>query len=355
MGGYAIFTFEKLKNTSEMVSRYKHNFRVYEDIANVDYSRTESNIEYISLNGKDYEQASKDEILRMKMYGSDQRIRKDAVLGYEIYMGYSHDSEKIPVEKWAEKSLAWLQKTFNPENNEIHISDKEGNEKIIKADNVKSAVLHMDESTPHIHAYVVPIDEQGRLNAKRYTGERSSLIKLQTSYAQEMKEFGLKRGMEKSNASASDIARYHAYLKRTVSATLPQPMLGESVNDYWKRANEVLQCEKAQHRQDVLNLEQKIREVSSERTAQIEELTKTYADTGRQIVTLARESGVREIDDDMIRAIGQGYSENETFKKAVDNYPDQEESTRIMNDYMRLIRWQREREREGKDDKEHSR
>lgn len=349
MGGYAIFTFDKLKNSSEMGSRYKHNFRIYEDIANVDYTRTDNNIEYISLNGKDYEQASKEEILRMKMYGSDQRIRKDAVLGYEIYMGYSHDSVKIPVEQWAQKSIDWLQKTFNPENNEIHISDKEGNDKTIQSDNVKSVVLHMDESTPHIHAYVVPIDEQGHLNARRYTGDRSALIRLQTAYAQEMKEFGLKRGMEKSNATASDIARYHSYLKQTVSATLPEPMIGESVNDYWKRANEVLQCEKAQHRQDVLNLEQKIREVSSERTAQIEELSKTYSDTGRQIISLAKETGVREIDDDMIHAIGQGYHENETFKKAVDNYPDQEESTRIMDDYMRMIRWQQERDRDDKD------
>ena len=91
----------------------------------------------------------------------------------------------------------------------------------------------MDESTPHIHAYVVPIDEQGHLNAKRYTGGRDALIRLQTSFVGEMKEFGLKRGMERSNATASDISRYHTYLKQTVSDTLPEPEIGESINDYW--------------------------------------------------------------------------------------------------------------------------
>ena len=265
MGGYAIFTFDKLKNSSEMGSRYKHNFRIYEDIANVDYKKTDENIEYISLNGKTYEEASREEILRMRISGVEQRIRKDAVLGYEIFMGYSHDAENIPVNRWAEKCLNWLERTFNPENREIFVCDKEGNETVVRADNVKSAVLHMDESTPHIHAYVVPIDEHGHLNAKRYTGERDALIRLQTSFAKEMKEFGLKRGMEKSNATASDIARYHSYLKETVSATLPEPMIGESINDYWARANEEYQKEKALHRQDILSLEQKIREVSAER------------------------------------------------------------------------------------------
>lgn len=102
MGGYAIFTFEKLKKPAEMSSRYKHNFRIYEDIANVDYRRTEENIEFISLNGKTYEEASKEELLRMKINGVKQRIRKDAVLGYEIFMGYSHDSGNIPIKEWAE-------------------------------------------------------------------------------------------------------------------------------------------------------------------------------------------------------------------------------------------------------------
>ena len=233
MGGYAIFTFEKLKNPAEMSSRYKHNFRIYEDIANVDYRRTEENIEFISLNGKTYEEASKEELLRMKINGVEQRIRKDAVLGYEIFMGYSHDSGNIPIKEWAEKCLSWLEKTFNPEDREIMVKDKEGTERVIRADNVKSAILHMDESTPHIHAYVVPIDEQGHLNAKRYTGGRDALIRLQTSFVGEMKEFGLKRGMERSNATASDISRYHTYLKQTVSDILPEPEIGESINDYW--------------------------------------------------------------------------------------------------------------------------
>lgn len=352
MGGYAIFTFDKLKNSSEIGSRYKHNFRIYEDIANVDYKKTDENIEYISLNGKTYEEASREEILRMRISGVEQRIRKDAVLGYEIFMGYSHEAKNVPVNRWAAKCINWLEKTFNPENRVIFVSDKEGNETVVRADNVKSAVLHMDESTPHIHAYVVPIDEHGHLNAKRYTGARDSLIQLQTSFAREMAEFGLKRGMERSNATASDISRYHSYLKQTVSTTLPEPYIGESVNEYWKRANEELQREKAQHRNDVLSLEQKIREISSERTASLERLATTYAGSGKQLISLAHESGMDEIDDAAIRKIGQGFKENEDFKKALREYPDRQEAEQMTERYMRLLGWMKEREREGLDRKE---
>ena len=115
MGGYAIFTFEKLKNPAEMSSRYKHNFRIYEDIANVDYRRTEENIEFIFFFFF---------FFLMKINGVEQRIRKDVVLGYEIFMGYSHDSGNIPIKEWAEKCLSWLEKTFNPEDREIMVKDK---------------------------------------------------------------------------------------------------------------------------------------------------------------------------------------------------------------------------------------
>ncbi len=352
MGGYAIFTFDKLKSSSEMGSRYKHNFRIYEDIANVDYRKTDENIEYISLNGKTYEEASREEILRMRISGIDQKIRKDAVLGYEIFMGYSHDVENIPIKRWAEKCIDWLERTFNPEDREIRFCDKEGTETVVRSDNVKSAVLHMDESTPHIHAFVVPIDERGHLNAKRFTGARDSLIQLQTSYAREMAEFGLKRGMERSNATASDISRYHSYLKQTVSATLPEPYIGESVNDYWKRANEELQKEKARHRNEILSLEQKIREISSERAEAIEWLAGTYSESGKQLIALARESGLDEIDDDAVRMISQGFKEHADFIKALRDYPDRQEAEQMTEGYMRLLGWMRDREREGLDRKE---
>ncbi|WP_252718126.1 plasmid recombination protein, partial [Acinetobacter soli] len=37
--------------------------------------------------------------------------------------------------------------------------------------NVVSTTIHRDETTPHLVAYVVPVDEEtGRLNAKKFIG-----------------------------------------------------------------------------------------------------------------------------------------------------------------------------------------
>ena len=106
---------------------------------------------------------------------------------------------------WCADNLAWLRKTFG-------------------VDNVVSAVLHMDEATPHIHAAVVPIvtgerrkvrkektDETGKRKYRTKSTARPRLcaddvmsrIKLkeyQDTYAAAMAKYGLQRGIDGSKA-----------------------------------------------------------------------------------------------------------------------------------------------------------
>lgn len=106
---------------------------------------------------------------------------------------------------WCTDNLAWLRKTFG-------------------AENVVSAVLHMDEATPHIHAAVVTIvtgerrkvrkektDETGKRKYRTKSTARPRLcaddvmlrIKLkeyQDTYAAAMAKYGLQRGIDGSNA-----------------------------------------------------------------------------------------------------------------------------------------------------------
>ena len=37
-------------------------------------------------------------------------------------------------------------------------------------DRIVRAELHLDEATPHIHAYLVPLDERGKLNCRGLFG-----------------------------------------------------------------------------------------------------------------------------------------------------------------------------------------
>jgi hypothetical protein len=69
-----------------------------------------------------------------------------------------------------------------------------------------SAVVHMDEKTPHLHLCFVPLTPDGRLSAKEIIGNRKKLIQWQDEFWQHMvkKYPELERG-----ESASQSGRDH--------------------------------------------------------------------------------------------------------------------------------------------------
>ncbi len=69
-------------------------------------------------------------------------------------------------------------------------------EKKIGRGNIFSAVVHMDEKTPHLHLCFTPITEDGRLSAKEILGNRAQLSRWQDEFHAHMKNTFpvLKRG-----------------------------------------------------------------------------------------------------------------------------------------------------------------
>jgi hypothetical protein len=76
------------------------------------------------------------------------------------------------------------------------------------------AVLHLDERTPHVHAHKVPIDPEGKLNAKHYLGGRQKLRALQDRYAEAMAPLGLERGREGSRATHQTVKQFYAAIEK---------------------------------------------------------------------------------------------------------------------------------------------
>ena len=78
--------------------------------------------------------------------------------------------------------------------------------KKIGKDNIFTAVVHMDEKTPHMHLCFTPITEDGRLSAKEIIGNRTQLTKWQDDFFNHMvKSFpNIERG-----ESASVTGRRH--------------------------------------------------------------------------------------------------------------------------------------------------
>ena len=66
-----------------------------------------------------------------------------------------------------------------------------------KFGHIVSAVVHYDETTPHLHVLSVPLTQDGRLSAREIIGNRANLSRMQTEFFEQVgKGYGLERGVQ---------------------------------------------------------------------------------------------------------------------------------------------------------------
>ena len=111
-----------------------------------------------------------------------RKIRTDAVYCVELLLTASPDYFR-PEEPTRgghyeqEKLTAWLEST------QQWLSDQYGN-RIVRAE------LHLDEMTPHVHAYMVPLDEKGQLRCNHFFNGRQKMRHFQDSYFEAVQHLG---------------------------------------------------------------------------------------------------------------------------------------------------------------------
>ena len=165
----------------------------------------------------------------------DRKIRKDQICCIEIRLSASVEGmaeiiEQDRLMEWCRESIKWAQKEHGKEN-------------------IVSAVLHMDEETPHLHVSLVPVvsgeSKKQRTTKKRTAKDKENVEKngeeapkkkrrykkkstvetlrlcaddvmtqwdlkrRQTEYAVAMASFGLERGEEGSPSKHKDLAQYY--------------------------------------------------------------------------------------------------------------------------------------------------
>lgn len=337
--GYSFMTIEKIKTTAQMRGKYNHNFRVI-DVPNADAALSHLNEELVTSKGVTYEEKYAD---RMRKFGYGlteaeraehpdlKRVRSNAVLGFELVLTFSReDKDRIDVEKWKKDNVKWLEKTFNPSD---EFREKNGS-------NVLSVVYHGDEAgNVHIHAFVLPIDDRGRLNAQYYVKNRSKMIAMQDSYGKEMKEqHDLERGIKGSHARHEDVKRYYAALNMNLEKTLPPPFLDETINAYRERANEIYTDLSLK----TMGLEQKVTRLSLEK----EQLEKNgAAEVKKQVAEKYKE------DFEIVRTCEERFGDMETTMKAAERFFDIMEGIDGLDESERLEADRRMRElmNEGKE------
>lgn len=104
-----------------------------------------------------------------------RKTRKDAVGSLELILTASNDYfTESNVNIWVQANMDFAIAEYGKEN-------------------IISAVLHMDETTPHIHFLIVPV-VNGLLNAKLKVGNKLAMSQYQNRYAAAMEPLGLIRG-----------------------------------------------------------------------------------------------------------------------------------------------------------------
>lgn len=139
--------------------------------------------------------------VRRRIEAVTARPRKNAVLALEFLLTASPEwfegKSDREIKAWAKQSTAWLREEFGRQN-------------------VCHAVLHRDETTPHLVVMVVP-EKDGRLNARSLVGSPELLSNLQSRYANAMAPLGLDRGIKGSQAKHQTIRTYYAKLNAAAS------------------------------------------------------------------------------------------------------------------------------------------
>ena len=215
---YAILRTAKLKTMGNIGGSLAHNYRTI-DTPNADPNRTPTN-DHTVATPEAVKQAIQDRL--------PEKRRSDAVLCVEYLItaspewdGWGTDKE----DEFFERAGQWLY-------------DKHGKE------NVAGMSLHRDETTPHLVAYVVPIDQKGKLNCKEFLGGRAKLNKMQTDFANEVKSLGLTRGKEGSKSRHTSIKEYYHDINNardfSIKAETPKPELLESKASYGEKVKEAV-------------------------------------------------------------------------------------------------------------------
>ena len=153
---YAILRFAKHKGgaSKALSAHHERTKEIYASNPDIDPSRTAQNFHLVTPRWS-YEQEIKH---RIRMAGC--RVRKDSVKFVDTLVTVSPEfaqAHEAEMREYFTRAFAFLKER-------------------VGEDNIISAVVHMDEKTPHLHLCFVPLTKDGRLSAKEILGNKKAMI-----------------------------------------------------------------------------------------------------------------------------------------------------------------------------------
>ena len=160
---YAILRFSKYKG-SEIGRIEAHDERTkekYTSNPDVDTSRSALNFHLIQPEHSYREEAER------QIAEAGCRVRSDSVKLVEVLIAgtprFFKDKTQEQIKEYFEHALEFLRQKQ-------------------RAETFVSAVVHLDEKTPHMHVTFVPLTEDNRLSAKEIIGNKAKLSQWQSDY-----------------------------------------------------------------------------------------------------------------------------------------------------------------------------
>lgn len=177
MAQHAILRFEKHKGhpAGPLEAHHERKKEQYASNPDIDTSRSKYNFHIVKPDGRYYH------FIQSRIEQARCRTRKDSTRFVDTLITASPEfftgRSKKEVQAYFTEAVAFM-------------------EKKVGRGNIFSAVVHMDEKTPHLHLCFTPITEDGRLSAKEILGNRAQLSQWQDEFHAHMKKAFpvLKRG-----------------------------------------------------------------------------------------------------------------------------------------------------------------
>lgn len=190
MASSHVLRLAKLKGNGKLLAAAKHNRRTIQRELGADnhINASRMSLNY-SLAGVESPEAIAAEAKAMMHAAGIEKQRKDGVTAIEILFSLPV-SHSLDERAFFADCLAWVRSHF--------------------ACHVLSFDVHMDESTPHAHALLLPL-VNGRMLGSDMVGNRTRLRALQSIFYAQV---GMKHGLQKPIARLSGTAK--ASLERTV-------------------------------------------------------------------------------------------------------------------------------------------
>ena len=294
---YAILRFAKYKGP-EIGHIESHNERTKEKYAsnpNIDTSRSHLNFHLVSPERKYRAEAEK------QIAAAGCRTRSDSVRVVEVLVTASPEffkgKKKAEIKAYFQEALDFIQQHQNPRT-------------------IISAVVHMDEKTPHMHLCFVPLTKDKRLSAKEIVGNKKKLTWWQDEFWKHMvgKYPDLERG-----ESASKTGRTHIpprLFKEAVHLNRMKDQIMAILND----SNPFNKKAKAEELEALLDKYIPGVEVMRTKLKRYDktykELTEENAELEKKLSSASKESVRKKLE------ISQKLNELDELRRTMDSIPD---------------------------------